>query len=322
MKIDDMPYTPHHTAEDIERAKAWLVDNKNDFEKVSNFAIFTSSEKKAVHSYINQACHYNISVHPGEGATVVATEFPDNISVKRRRPYLNWMLKDTYFSKFILNRDDPEFCLNYGFIVSTDIPCPLLQNIMITARASREVRPEVFDMFNKLVSEGINPDVAYLCCVNTGYGATVFNEASAVRNHGNHRALPLLSLDGISLMTRHEFSDKITFHADKTYRKSSQGFNGGYSMFGSACPYEGNFITDMMSEKTFPMSSEFKDDLAKFRGYGNSGEMYRPPNPFKKPDRSVLQPRHDEVTYKELFEFVLPWCRDHGVFDFEKERNA
>lgn len=333
MKTTEVPILAFQGAVAFEAAKKWLDENQPNFHTTSNYVIVADDGK--VEQQIGRICHRSISESSTKKGTraCVGTE----IGLRRRSeqpthqgpgayrqaltwdvadPFLKWFLHESYMSPFIINRDDIEFVKNKGIIVTADVAAPLLQNIMIVSRHFYEIRPECFEKWNELTANGIDPLFAYLCTFCTGYSAYGAKEQSAVVSYWGHRAhilstLPacLKALNGeIGNMCSLDFSDTSNHYRNSTaysggvkfFHNHGDGLPDNYATYGLPTPYR-HFVYQLMDR------SSFKDALKVHRQGGDAPDLYKPPNPFVKVEAGITKPQNDEVSYKEFYDFVVPW---------------
>lgn len=312
-------------------AREWFEKNRDNFSNSCNFAIVTSNGK--VTSNLQKPCHATINSTAIGEVEVVATD----IAIDRREnwfntftsvtvdkadaakkwamvdwelvePCLNYFLYESYFSPFILNKDDIEFVKKYGIIVTADIPAALLQNIMISSRYFIECSPYSFKMFNELLNKGVHPDVAYVVAFHTGMSSwTSFRSdpsTTYVTSVGSHRSTPLLSKQGMLNMINDDFGEinSSVLTQDKNYRKYSS-YLGGSQFFGS-----GNFIKELLF-----VSVELREELSRYRKEKNARESYTPPNPFQQTERPKGDP--SLFTYDEMFECLVPFIDRNNLLE-------
>jgi hypothetical protein len=329
--LNEIPFEPRYPPGVLDQAKEWLRNNREKFAATANFAIFNSQGE--VEHRTNQVCHRSISISMLHDRCLVAseiglrrrslmkvpfsggsTEYPWELSWDVAEPFLRWFLYDSWMGRFIINRDDLEFVKEYGIIVSADCPAPLLQNTLIVSRHFWEVQPDSFHQFKKLVENGCNKTLAYLCCFCVGYSFGGQNILSAVTSLSNHRAHVLPNLAGIRRALSEEvgsglFAQKGKYLNDPTllYR-SCTDYNGGLKIFTSdkdrIFDTESHFVGDLFKIAEF--RSALKDYRTNTLGLG----MYHPPNPFER-SRVAIPMHPDQVSYKELYDFVLPYVTEN-----------
>ncbi len=292
--------------EHIDTCKEWLKKNRENFAQCANFVIIDSEGNRR--SKLHKACHREVA--EWEGILCVGTEIgirrhlnrDENLSLDLFEPYLRWFLYESFFGRFILNRDDFEFCRDYGIVVSTGIPSNIFQAIMITSRNFWEFHPKVFEKFNELSEKGINKDLLFAMLMGSGRttrGGTAYSMAlgnekkSPVTWCYGHRAfggpMSKATLDNILLHRA------IKRNLCKTFQKAPSLYK----------------VRDLVKEnedKPLPLLSMLEREFPKVHEAvmisRNKGKpvMYRPPNPFDH-QTNVLK---EQFTYVELYEVVLP----------------
>ena len=283
-----------HSPEEIERAKAAL---KKEHQYFSSTANWLTSEDGFVNyePYRGRACHAALPRHDDRCfKNLIATEngwARAHISgASFISPFLSWFLYDSPYGEFILNRDDFDFCFNYGFILSGSLPQPLLMNICIISRHFYELDQKTFTTFNSLTSKGFDPTLCYSMLFNS-YGS--YTPTAAYMPYGGHRAASSYSPVDLLNMYRGVYGCATT---DTMTRVNS--IYGASKLFCSEP--DQSVLTWAKGNK------EFLDALRGSRGQEKEG--YRPPNPFK-----LAPPRHQRVmqahefTNEEAVDFVIPY---------------
>lgn len=314
-------------------AEKWFKDNRDKFSRSCNFAQIR--EDGTVTSHIGRECHANIQYTTGVGdIACVATD----IAIDRREAwfnsfvgtrnggldtkedakkwvvdwarvdaYLKWFLYESYFSPFIVNKNDIEFVKKYGIIVTADIPAALLQNIMISSRYFIEASPYSFDMFNDLTAKGVLPDMAYVVAFHTGMSCyNMMNsepDKQYVTSLSSHRSTPLLSVAGMRNMLNDNLNSSV-LGEDKNYRKYTY-YNGGSQFFGS-----GDFIKELLTTHL-----SLREELSEFRRQRNAGAAYVAPNPFSSPSPKVAEGNPLRYTYTEMFECLVPFINSNNLLE-------
>ena len=232
-------------------------------------------------------------------------------------PFLKWFLYESYFSPFILNRDDFEFVKSNGIIVSADVPAALLQNIMIASRYFVECSPYSFHMFNALTAKGIDPRIAYTTCFCTGASSYIFiqdPDVTQVTGYTSHRTTPLLSLEGIRNFLRDDFGEQSTdvLSVDKNYRTYSV-YQGGSRFFGPGT--NGGFVKELLLQE-----SSLRNALSVYRKEKNAATLYKPPNPFETPRATREIMGALEFSYTEMYECLIPFISANNLI-FKGQEN-
>lgn len=322
----------------LSAARQWFENNRANFKNSCNFAQFKADG--TFRSHLNQQCHANIQYLPqgfkdiacvatdiaidrrsdwyksflgtrsgGMDVTEQAKEWSDGMTWERVDAYLKYFLYESYFSPFIINKDDIDFVKKYGIIVTADIPAALLQNIMISSRYFIECSPESFDMFNDLTAKGVHPDIAYVVSFSTtisSYTIRTSNqkiENTKVASQSAHRSTPLLSLQGMKNILNDELGcDSILVEANN-YR-NYQHYSGGSQFFGS-----GNFIKELLTS-----NEDLRNALSEYRKEKNASEIYVPPNPFAGAATPKASSPFD-FTFPEMFECLIPFIEANNLLE-------
>lgn len=319
-------------------ARQWFEDNRANFKHSCNFAQFKADG--TFKSHLDRPCHANIQYLPGgftdivcvatdiaidrrsdwyevfvgnrsgdQDVTEQAKEWSDGMTWERVDAYLKYFLYESYFSPFIINKDDIDFVKKYGIIVTADIPAALLQNIMISSRYFIECSPESFDMFNDLTAKGAHPDIAYVVSFSTtisSYTIRTGNQKIAntkVTSQFAHRSTPLLSLQGMKNMLNDELSCDSTLTEEKNYR-NYQYYDGGSQFFGP-----GNFIKELLTS-----NEDLRNALSEYRKEKDAGEAYVPPNPFAWAATPKVSSPLD-FTFPEMFECLVPFIEANNLLE-------
>lgn len=331
MNINDYTYEPLHTDEQMDIAKKWLKDqtDKKFFYSTANFGrVMTNNEVRA---NIGDVCHAYMARYPLDAPVVLAvTEaflhskhresshgyrrydkngafIPYEKSADLMMPFFEWLVYESVFGRFILNRDDRD-SVERGFIVSAAVPSSIMQSLMILSRHFYEVCPESYEQFNKMREAGIPGSVAYPVCFNSSYGANTdygVKEGSAVviAKYG-HRVMPLFT-------SLEHFQNFITgaavglFQTDSSYQ-SNPCTSGTASLFHPA-NIGGQPI---FTSRLIGPDAEFTKALREYRGQGEGVASII--NPFKRATGRTPSPT--DVTYDELFNFVIPFLHARGDF--------
>ena len=319
--VRDIKHEPKASTEQVASAKAWLVKNKKRFGATANFAVFGESGKPCEN--IVQACHYNIQHSQPNNKnlrTCVATECGWNritkgMSKDWARPFMNWLLNESYFSPYFLNRDDPEFCLEHGFVVSADVWAPLLQNIMIITRSFTEQASARFRKFGELTTQGVPGDLAFALCFTTNLENTTKETYPVGWAGSGHRTTQTFNLAALLNFLEGETCHPLTVLNDpNTHYRVNRAYLGGSAIFWpdqNVASGGKTFITDLFEDKT----SGFRESISAYRKSTTQGEMYRAPNPFQKRDPYAATVNANEISYKELWEVFVPWFMDRYYDD-------
>ncbi len=318
MKMQDIPFKPRFSPEKYEEAKNWLKTRRHNFAGTANYCIYSDSQGPS--EYLIQQCHRAISTTFARDRCLVATEIgifraTDNNKSWQSvyRPFLQWLLRESPYRYFILNRDDFDFCFNYGLIVSADVYTPILQNIMIISRHFYECRAEVFKKFNHFIESGIHPSIAYQCTFNTTFSLKDLKpyETQLLQVYAGHRAQGTPCLDSLTNMVEEEIGPILTKRLAKreTYRTDSN-YTGGTLIFSSLNALKGayDFIQPTYITNSLFDNDLFRRSLSAYRKKTTQNEFYRPPNPFTGPP-APTRPGAKQMTYKEFWEVGVPFIQ-------------
>lgn len=312
MKLSDIPFEPNVPFEKYQLAKDFLFNRRKDFVGTANYAILS----KSLREVIQGACHYGIqNGHYDKGLRVaVASE----IAINRREnsglgfskhpateTFLKYFLYDSPYSRFILNREDYDFCRDYGIILSANMNTKIMQNILIVSRHFREVKDDSFILFENFVNAGVNPDVAYAFSFNSGYGSSYnYNPIDTVLWSLGHRATSVFDVDSFRNLVSHKVGKVFLYEnedpsAPEFFYSKSTNYLGGSSLFAE------NAQRRYLGEDLFHRYPGYVRALKESRGE-KVVEGYRPPNPFAA-QRNPLNLPEWYLTYKELHDVALPF---------------
>jgi hypothetical protein len=326
MKVQDINFSPRFLPETLEKAKAWLVDNQRIFSDTANYCIFSDTEQTA---HFGRVCHRDISSPTIRNRAMVASEFGwrRNAGMTRElaRPFIDYIVNQSYMGRFLLIRD-VDFILDNGFIVSADVAAPLLQNIMIVSRHGYEIPARAFSKFNELIQEGILPDLAYLCVFGTGYsnktGTSIVDISSyPVAAIWGHRAHPLLPISGVRNFIHGEIGQMLGLDCNSplSHYRANKDYRGGVKMFLPAfkqAVYDPNLDPSKDFTRGLFKIDSFKEELSARRKERSQEKTFVVPNPFARRALGAPPPMMgDQVTYEELFSFVLPYVQLSGLLD-------
>ena len=313
MLIQDVKFEPSFTKKEFEAAKNFLVAEQEKFGITANFARILKGG--GVQNFARNHCHAMIGDQCDEEIVLVSTEISQRTHSKSLiKGFLSWFLNDSPFGRFIVNRDDFEFCLNYGLIVSADIPQPILQAIMIISRHPHECSAQAFEKFDELVSKGINSNISFIVCFCSTWSTSV-KVNHIVGSKGAHRSFHILPLDDLKNFVSGELGQAYpdTFYNDKrNHYRHLQSIYGVYKLF---APKERGTVWNSNEQSfvfnLFTHDKKFKEVLSNYRKSKVKSEVYKPPNPFEPTQYGATrQPSANEVTYEELFEIVVPYVNE------------
>lgn len=334
MKIHDYAFTPDVSPEAQEKVASCQESLTKGSTSVGNFYVIGRGGDVLDHR--GGGCHKMISMTTVSNRELVVTEgtgwrragayytshSPQAGKTEEVvRPYAEYLCEVSPFSRFVLSGTDES--LNKGFVVSADVPAPWLQNIMISTRHFLEVSRESFVRFNDLVRGGLNQDLAYLLCFNTDLTYLEKDRVltSPVNSYSGHRVFGLLELDSARRFLGgelgrfgREIAEMETYRVDRSYTRGRLTFDDKYRGISPVNGTDATLIDDLHQDEAF------RDALSHHRKKGQ-GEMYRPPNPFDR--KATKPPLLGQVTYKELFDFVVPYLHETlslGVEDADATR--
>jgi hypothetical protein len=291
----------------IEKAKECLRVLKGP---LINFSII--KEDLTYEEHLARVCHAAIGYAPAPDTKVsppVIVATATNLENHNRhiaKVFLKWFVEESFASPFILNRDDLEEICDTGILVTTKIPTPLMQNILIMCRTLYECSTESLEMFVKLYNSGIEGHLAYSCCVNSSFSREGVGLNHTVAWLSGHRAWA-----GWSLETYRNVLENIgRLPAVPSYYEGNRVYTGGLNIFNNKSSYFTEEPENIC--KSLVLLPCFLEALSDYRKEKVTSEVYKPPNPFTRKSHampSLLQP--DSMDYTELFEFALPWVKDN-----------
>ncbi len=171
-------FPPQHTVKDVVAARKWLMDPEVKALPYNGvFAAFKRGEL-AKECRIGP-CHGSMS-GVGPSGTLTATQtkhvaYFGKVTLVKDKPevakrWFQWLVKDGYFSPFWSNTT-VEDALDNGLLISNLLPANLVQGCLINCRHQHE-KPTMVEMWDDLVTAGVNPDVAYLMVFGLGLNKT------------------------------------------------------------------------------------------------------------------------------------------------------
>lgn len=264
----------------VQRAKDILAENYNTFGDTANFIGVGASTTSM---YRHRQCHAAMTSVAKEDRAVLATENACSrrgFSKEKYAPFLDWFINHSPFAFIILNRDDPESCEKYGFVLAGDAPSTYVQSACIISRHFYE-RSYGLDMFNTLVGRGIDPLIAFniVFCSNAySYFQEDAQKKDIFMSHSGHSAFPAFNPETLLNVVRGHAPNLDTL---KTYL-SHPSTKGTCKLFvdGSIDPYlyphESRYSLETYRRK----SPEFHNFMLEREGKLGKAEVYRPPNPF------------------------------------------
>jgi len=271
MNIKDYPFNPKFSDVEMEAAKKFLSE-KASFSETVNFAVIVDGGGTLSHR--GSGCHGRIGSYDSRGLhkgsrCLVATEngwarsyHNSKTPVDVAEPFLRWFLYESFASRFILNKDDFEFCRDHGFIFSADMDCSLLINCLIVTRHFFEVPKEAFKLFTEL-SEVVPGAVAYSLAFNTGLSC---GNGYSTTNIYTHRAWPIWpTMASLENFVNGEFTDNLKDDPKKHFRNFSTLYGGAtycthLKLTSPMYVDSGSFIRELVDG-----NKEYKQALSEFR---------------------------------------------------------
>lgn len=320
--IASLPNPRPLTPKDHEIISTWFRKNEGKFANSANFMLLHDDGK--VTEYLNRPCHSDVDHRQTfKDVKAVATTLSPNLAANWSalthsysankswdlvKPFLKYLVQDSYMASFIEGDRDVDKAIADGFIVvSSNVPAILLQNIMITSRYLVETSSDSFEMFNKCLDNGIDADMAFIVCFNTTFSATSSKTTLEDRllwplaNFPGHRSQVLHSRKGMLNYLNRTFGN-VEKIKGKTYRTDSNYWGG------SACfvdQSEASQMKDSFLLHALKTSESLREALSVFRRTKSSGSTLEVVNPFK---TNVPPPRDPlSLNYEEIFKVVLPF---------------
>lgn len=293
------------SSELVERAKKALVDNQHRFDRTANFiGLKEGDDKLSVQT--EQSCHASMSSIGRRDVLATENGFRRRLSGRlekeEARPFLKWFLYDSPYGFIILNRDDLEFCEDYGFVLAGDAPTTLVQCACIISRHFYEVYPGAFLQFNALVERGIDGFIAYQICFNSNISTLNrdFTLSSILFGpYGGHRVSESVTPGVMLNYYRGEVQNDLggTYKERPSIYGSSALFIGDYTYGGThgLARYRKN-------------NTEFHNYLLEKEGKLVKSEVYRPPNPFVKKATGLGE---HNFTCEQAVTVVADYCQQY-----------
>lgn len=310
MNLDEVIFEPKATQEHIKQGMDWLVNERRYFSGVASFCVI--GEDGNLREVPHGSCHNQIANEENpQKRVLVATcngQTRSNYGVKKSEiePFLRWFLYESYFGRFILNRDDYKFCRDHGFIVSADVYTPLMQNVLITTRHFKECTREAFLKFNELIEKGANPELAYVVCFCTTWSCTKLELNMGIKEYSGHRAHTLFDLTDLKrFLDREMYANAEVVNDPRLHYRNYLKYVGGQALFRKSATQNASLPATLIAS-----SEAFRKALSAYRHDGGAAEMYKPPNPFARQVPGTL-PGPGEISYEELFEVVVPFLTEN-----------
>jgi hypothetical protein len=338
--VQDLDFNPDIPKNVLQQAKDWLFKNRKSFTSNGNYAVF--NQEGDVQEFLSAACHNGIqSPLQHRNRCIVATEigtlrntrYQTNMSsnygghkldkeltLDTADDFLHWMTQESWMSRFILNRDDPAFIREYGILISADMNVALMQNICITSRHFHECTPRAFFKFSELIKAGIPKEFAFNSCFCTSYSHYSYGDTQKIQSICGHRALPLLTLQGLKNLIKGELSTGYStgyardYNDPRTHYRNFIRFEGGLNAFQDKpeASVTDNFLSELLKIE------EFKKALREFRT-GAKEEVFIP-NPFTRRTKEYVD--ENDISPKEFFELAIPYVLEKGLLYEDGKRVA
>lgn len=251
------------------------------------------------------ACHAQLQDGPRGTRACVAFPFSTREVTKKFEEYVRY---DSFVSAYILAET------KNGVVVSADIPAILLQNIAIILRHFIELDDDHFETFNELLEKGVPADVAYPVSFCRAKNSGMDWRAGGAWGHRAWHSI--FSIDAM----KNFISGKFFFQGDRLELfRTHSGMYGGRNLCINPSPRYNReshtpFFKELFTRK------DFVEGLRAFR-QGPKEVKYTPPNPFKRNLTSGnTSLGMNDVTYKELYEYVIPYALKEGVFNVEENK--
>lgn len=311
------PFDHDLDAEVVEKVCQIFKKAVDDGETYSTANALPFNRKGEVETQFGRACHAFVGSTEAYFRYGIITEngARRNLSIEQKtvvEPFLKWFLYDSFLSPFIFNRDDYDYCRDYGFVVSGNVPQPLFQAIMIISRHFYECSLQAFKKFNELTEkQGVDPFLAYCLAFNTVWSAKSQVEGSnTVTNKYNHRAFHSVSFE----MLENYYNGKCATESLTKSYKSNPSTGNVSCLFNNEQKIVRMGRHIGCEQFREPCNSRLTDALLTFRAErdGKEKEGYRPPNPFTKSNNpSNLAER--TMTYDEYFSFFVSFLVKEGI---------
>jgi len=311
MNLKDIIFTPQHTEEQLSQAVSWLQDAKvkATFAYAANFMILAKAGQS---EKVNQPCHREISYDNRVGKALVATECGWG---RRRwtigagnedlfRPFFDYLTKESFAKDFFLYAD-----IRDGFVVSSDIFAPLLQNIMIMTRHFYEVHEDGFKTFNDMVAKGISGDIAYPLCFNSSLSVKSLPN-SKFSSHYSHRVTHLFNLEAMRKFLGGDVGavTKPFINDPQHHYRNRADYLGGRNIFWDAVVTSYVYAQDYGLVAEVLAMPEFREALSTYRKVNNA-TAYTPPNPFAPKPVGLVVPSEGEISNQEAVDVLAPFLQ-------------
>lgn len=307
MRIQDLTHTSKCSEESLSKAIKWLNSKsvENGVSWNANFAIFEVGGKK--YQRYGKQCHLDVQIRTDKEKDCLALYTNWRVNpycppLADKGPgvvsYWNWLVNDSFVTPFLLHSD-----IDTGVVISSDIPSPLIQSICIMFRHIRELPKNYFDLFEEIISKGFSKEIAYALAFNTSTPAKGDIFSNPVGRSGvGHRAWGTFSLPAMKNFLEGKFFIPDTH---PIYRNAPLMYGGI-----RYCYNESPLSSPIFYEELYTCP-EYREALSAYRR-NRQEKIYHPPNPFV---RVAEKSAESQFTYKELIEFVLPYCKEKGTLN-------
>lgn len=262
----------------IEAGKKLLVEKSAKWGGAASFGGVGKGGSWFNHS---RACHASMGDGTPETREVIVTsnliaKNPFGATPEMARPFLKWFLADSPYAFIILNRDDLEFCENYGFVIAGDVATTLVQSACIITRHFYECYPRAFTEFNKLVDRGIDGLIAYQICFNSNISTSYAHidlSAYLFVGNGGHRVSQAVGPEWLL----NYYTGTVSGDLSATYTEAPTIYGSTY-LFAPAGLAR---ISDNLYLQRYRKSDRrFHNFMLEKEGKLDKSVVYRPPNPF------------------------------------------
>lgn len=327
---------PDNIGEYVKKAEEWFKTHSPSFCGTANFAgLYTHSELPGIikeWNALNAPCHGRMSGFPDRDykgkiyIEVIVTEcgWKDRFKVGSRKPsfeifkpFAEWLVNSSYMSPMFIVKDI-DFIKEFGFVLSTRVNAPLLQNALITTRHFIECSLLAFETWNTLVKEGVDPHFAYFICFNSTISSIVndsYMANSIFYGVSGHRALPVFTFEEM-----HNFYTQTCFLKKAvlpTYYSGQRNYTGGYSLFSNKLPRTmlspanyTTFIFEMYDNKENKIFPEFNGLIQQYRKDQNkvAGVI----DPFNTKTIGFVKDKLN-VYCDEILNVAIPFLKEKGL---------
>jgi hypothetical protein len=321
MNLADLSFSPKTPEVAIKAGLKALVDQEKHFTGNTNFFVIT--DKGTVHANLGAPCHGRMQNFTNLDGTraCIATEIGstrnwDKVSVNLMRPFFEYFLNRSFASRFILNKDDPEFAFRHGIVVCSDVPSALFQNVLLVSRHFYECIAKPFELFNDLVSEGYPEDFAYGIAFNSNIRNFLPSQSEVdfkVRSLWSHTAFPLWpSLETMKNFAVGDYGSSLKDDETTHYRHKATIYGGlKYCQAKGDTYSSGQYFTQSLLK-----DKEFAKELSAFR---KPTKEKRIVDPFSSSFNTPSSEMPYVVTLSELRNVVIPFMKKKGLLDvFDK----